>query len=107
MRRAARSGWEISYGLADAPLTYLRHILQVDSWRCAERIEQLLNGETPYATWRSDCPPALLMARTGDADAHGNPTYQITLQLTVQRADRRRPPRRLRHHIRPGPDQQR
>ena len=74
---------EISYGLAGAPLTYLRHILQVDSWRCAERIEQLLNGETPYATWRSDCPPALLMARTGDADAQGNPTYQVTLQLTV------------------------
>ena len=46
-------------------------------------IEQLLNGETPYATWRSDCPPALLMARTGDADAQGNPTYQVTLQLTV------------------------
>ena len=82
---AARSAvWvEISYGLAGAPLTYLRHILQVDSWRCAERIEQLLNGETPYATWRSDCPPALLMARAGDADAHGNPTYQMTLQLTV------------------------
>ena len=82
---AARSAvWvEISYGLAGAPLTYLRHILQVDSWRCAERIEQLLNGETPYATWRSDCPPALLMARTGDADAQGNPTYQVTLQLTV------------------------
>ena len=82
---AARSAvWvEISYGLAGAPLTYLRHILQVDSWRCAERIEQLLNGETPYATWRSDCPPALLMARAGDADAQGNPTYQVTLQLTV------------------------
>ena len=46
-------------------------------------IEQLLNGETPYATWRSDCPPALLMARAGDADAQGNPTYQMTLQLTV------------------------
>ena len=82
---AARSAvWvEISYGLEGAPLTYLRHILQVDSWRCAERIEQLLNGETPYATWRSDCPPALLMARAGDADAQGNPTYQMTLQLTV------------------------
>ena len=82
---AARSAvWvEISYGLAGAPLTYLRHILQVDSWRCAEQIEQLLNGKTPYATWRSDCPPALLMARAGDADAQGNPTYQVTLQLTV------------------------
>ena len=82
---AARSAvWvEISYGLEGAPLTYLRHILQVDSWRCAEQIEQLLNGKTPYATWRSDCPPALLMARAGDADAQGNPTYQVTLQLTV------------------------
>ena len=82
---AARSAvWvEISYGLEGAPLTYLRHILQVDSWRCAEPIEQLLNGKTPYATWRSDCPPALLMARAGDADAQGNPTYQVTLQLTV------------------------
>ena len=82
---AARSAvWvEISYGLAGAPLTYLRHILQVDSWRCAEQIEQLLNGKTPYATWRSDCPSALLMARAGDADAQGNPTYQVTLQLTV------------------------
>jgi len=74
---------EISYGLAGAPLTYLRHILQVDGWRCAEPIEQLLNGATPYATWRSGCPPALLMARTGDDDAQGNPTYQVTLQLTV------------------------
>ena len=74
---------EISYGLEDAPLTYLRHILQVDSWRSAEPIEQLLNGKTPYATWRSGCPPALLMARAGDADAQGNPTYQVTLQLTV------------------------
>ena len=74
---------EISYGLEDAPLTYLRHILQVDSWRSAEPIEQLLNGETPYATWRSGCPPALLMARGGDDDAQGNPTYQVTLQLTV------------------------
>ena len=82
---AARSAvWvEISYGLEGAPLTYLRHILQVDSWRCAEPIEQLLNGKTPYATWRSDCPPALLMARAGDDDAQGNPTYQVTLQLTV------------------------
>ena len=82
---AARSAvWvEISYGLEGAPLTYLRHILQVDGWRCAEPIEQLLNGETPYATWRSGCPPALLMARAGDADAQGNPTYQVTLQLTV------------------------
>ena len=82
---AARSAvWvEISYGLEGAPLTYLRHILQVDSWRCAEPIEQLLNGETPYATWRSGCPPALLMARGGDDDAQGNPTYQLTLQLTV------------------------
>ncbi len=82
---AARSAvWvEISYGLEGAPLTYLRHILQVDGWRCAEPIEQLLNGGTPYATWRSGCPPALLMARAGDADAQGNPTYQVTLQLTV------------------------
>ena len=74
---------EISYGLEGAPLTYLRHILQVDGWRLAETIEQLLSGETPYATWRSGCPPALLMARAGDADAQGNPTYQVTLQLTV------------------------
>ena len=74
---------EISYGLEGAPLTYLRHILQVDGWRCAEPIEQLLNGETPYATWRSGCPAALLMARGGDDDAQGNPTYQVTLQLTV------------------------
>ncbi len=74
---------EISYGLEGAPLTYLRHILQVDGWRLAEGIEQLLSGETPYATWRSGCPPALLMARAGDADAQGNPTYQLTLQLTV------------------------
>ena len=49
----------------------------------AEQIEQLLSGATPYATWRSGCPPALLMARAGDADAQGNPTYQMTLQLTV------------------------
>ena len=74
---------EISYGLEGAPLTYLRHILQVDGWRLAETIEHLLNGGTPYATWRSECPPALLMARAGDADAQGNPTYQLTLQLTV------------------------
>ena len=74
---------EIGYGLEGAPLTYLRHILQVDGWRLAEGIEQLLSGETPYATWRSGCPPALLMARAGDADAQGNPTYQVTLQLTV------------------------
>ncbi len=74
---------EISYGLEGAPLTYLRHVLQVDGWRLAETIEQLLSGETPYATWRSGCPPALLMARAGDADAQGNPTYQLTLQLTV------------------------
>ena len=74
---------EISYGLEGAPLTYLRHILQVDGWRLAEPIEQLLSGATPYATWRSGCPPALLMARAGDADAQGNPTYQLTLQLTV------------------------
>ena len=82
---AARSAvWvEISYGLEGAPLTYLRHILQVDGWRCAEPIEHLLNGGTPYATWRSGCPPALLMARGGDDDAQGNPTYQVTLQLTV------------------------
>jgi len=74
---------EISYGLEDAPLAYLRHILQVDDWRLAEPIEQLLNGATPYATWRSGCPPALLMARAGDDDAQGNPTYQLTLQLTA------------------------
>ena len=74
---------EIGYGLEGAPLTYLRHILQVDGWRLAEPIEQLINDETPYATWRSGCPPALLMARAGDADAQGNPTYQVTLQLTV------------------------
>lgn len=74
---------EISYGLEGAPLTYLRHILQVDGWRLAEPIEQLLSGETPYATWRSGCPPALLMARAGDDDVLGNPTYQVTLQLTV------------------------
>ncbi len=82
---AARAAvWvEIGYGLEDAPLTYLRHVLQVDDWRCAERIEQLLSGETPYATWRSGCPPALLMARPGAADAQGNPTFQLTLQLTV------------------------
>ena len=81
---ASSAVWvEISYGLSGAPLTYLRHILQVDGWRCAEPIEQLLNGATPYATWRSSCPPALLMARAGDADAQGNPTYQVTLQLTV------------------------
>ena len=82
---AARSAvWvEISYGLEGAPLTYLRHILQVDGWRLAGPIEQLLSGAAPYATWRSGCPPALLMARAGDADAQGNPTYQLTLQLTV------------------------
>ena len=74
---------EISYGLEGAPLTYLRHILQVDGWHLAETIERLLSGETPYATWRSGCPPALLMARAGDDDAQGNPTYQLTLQLTV------------------------
>ena len=74
---------EISYGLEDAPLTYLRHILQVDGWRLAEQIKQLLSGDTPYATWRSGCPPALLMARAGDDDAQGNPTYQLTLQLTA------------------------
>ena len=99
---------EISYGLEGAPLTYLRHILQVDGWRCAEPIEQLLNGETPYATWRSGCPPALLMARTGgDDDAQGNPTYQVTLQLTVSGLTDGGPTRRLRHHVRPGPDQRR
>ena len=74
---------EISYGLEGAPLTYLRHILQVDGWHLVEPIEQLIKGETPYATWRSGCPPALLMARAGDDDAQGNPTYQLTLQLTV------------------------
>ena len=106
---AARSAvWvEISYGLEGAPLTYLRHILQVDGWRCAEPIEQLLNGETPYATWRSGCPPALLMARAGDAHAQGNPTYQVTLQLTVSGLTDGGPTRRLRHHLRPGPDQRR
>ena len=81
---ASSAVWvEISYGLEGAPLTYLRHILQIDGWRLAEQIEQLLNGATPYATWRSGCPPALLMARAGDNDAQGNPTYQMTLQLTV------------------------
>ena len=82
---AARSAvWvEISYGLESAPLTHLRHILQVDDWRCAEPIQQLLDGATPYATWRSECPPALLMARAGDPDALGNPAYQVTLQITV------------------------
>ena len=74
---------EIGYGLEGAPLTYLRHILQVDDWRCAEQIERLLRGETPYATWRSGCPAALLMARPAAADAQGNPTFQLTLQLTV------------------------
>ncbi|MDE0143999.1 MAG: class I SAM-dependent methyltransferase [Caldilineaceae bacterium] len=74
---------EISYGLEDAPLTCLRHILQVDGWRLAEQIQQLLSGDTPYATWRSGCPPALLMVRAGDDDAQGNPTYQLTLQLTA------------------------
>ena len=81
---ASSAVWvEISFGLEGAPLTYLRHILQVDGWRLAEQIEQLLSGATPYATWRSGCPPALLMARAGDNDAQGNPTYQMTLQLTV------------------------
>ena len=81
---ASSAVWvEISFGLEGAPLTYLRHILQVDGWRLAEQIEQLLNGATPYATWRSGCPPALLMARAGDNDAQGNPAYQMTLQMTV------------------------
>lgn len=81
---ASSAVWvEIGYGLEGAPLTYLRHILQLDGWRLAEPIEQLLSGATPYATWRSSCPPALLMARAGDEDAQGNPTYQLTLQLTV------------------------
>lgn len=81
---ASSAVWvEIGYGLEGAPLTCLRHILQVDGWRLAEQIEQLLSGATPYATWRSGCPPALLMARAGDEDAQGNPTYQLTLQLTV------------------------
>lgn len=81
---ASSAVWvEIGYGLEGAPLTYLRHILQVDGWRLAEPIEQFLSGATPYATWRSSCPPALLMARAGDDDAQGNPTYQLTLQLTV------------------------
>ncbi len=82
----ARSGiWvEISYGLAPlAPLTYLRHLLQLADWRCAEAIEQLLHGETHYVTWRSGCPPALLMARSGPADAQGNPTFHVTLQLNT------------------------
>lgn len=82
---AARAAvWvEISYGLEDAPLNYLRYILQVDDWRCTERIEQLLKGETPYATWRSGCPPALLMARPGSVDAQGDPAFHITLQLDL------------------------
>ena len=81
---ASSAVWvEIGYGLEAAPLTCLRHILQVDGWRLAEQIEQILSGATPYATWRSSCPPALLMARAGDEDAQGNPTYQLTLQLTV------------------------
>ena len=81
---ASSAVWvEIGYGLEGVPLTYLRHILQLDGWRLAEPIEQLLSGATPYATWRSSCPPALLMARAGDEDAQGNPTYQLTLQLTV------------------------
>ncbi len=81
---ASSAVWvEIGYGLEGAPLTCLRHILQVDGWRLAEPIEQLLSDATPYATWRSNCPPALLMARAGDEDAQGNPTYQLTLQLTV------------------------
>ena len=81
---ATDAAWvEISYGLEGAPLTYLRHILQVDGWHLVEPIERLIKGETPYATWRSGCPPALLMARAGDDDAQGNPTYQLTLQLTV------------------------
>ena len=96
---------EISYGLEGAPLTYLRHILQVDGWRLAEPIEQLLSGETPYATWRSGCPPALLMARAGDADAQGNPTYQLTLQLTVSGLTDGGPSGRLSHHFCTGPDQ--
>ena len=81
---ASSAVWvEIGYGLEGAPLTCLRHILQLDGWRLAEQIEQLLSGATPYATWRSSCPPALLMARAGDEDVQGNPTYQLTLQLTV------------------------
>ena len=72
---------EISYGLEDAPLTYLRHPLQLADWRCAEPIAQLLNGESHYITWRSGCPPALLLARPGPADAQGDPTFQMTLQL--------------------------
>ncbi len=82
---AARAAvWvEIGYGVEEAPLTYVRHILEAEAWRCAEEIERLLSGERPYATWRSGCPPALLMARPGAADARGEPTFQLTLQLTV------------------------
>ena len=82
---AARAAvWvEIGYGVEEAPLTYLRHILEAEVWRCAEEIERLLRGESPYATWRSGCPPALLMARPGAADAQGEPTFQLTLQLTL------------------------
>lgn len=82
---AARAAvWvEIGYGVEEAPLTYLRHILQAADWRCTEEIERLLRDESPYATWRSGCPPALLMARPGGADAQGEPTFQLTLQLTV------------------------
>ncbi len=82
---AARAAvWvEIGYGVEEAPLTYLRHILEAEAWRCADEIERLLRGERPYATWRSGCPPALLMARPGVVDAQGEPTFQLTLQLTV------------------------
>ena len=82
---AARAAvWvEIGYGVEEAPLTYVRHILEAGAWRCAEEIERLLRGESPYATWRSGCPPALLMARPGAADAQGEPTFQLTLQLTL------------------------
>ena len=82
---AARAAiWvEIGYGLQEAPLTCVRHILEAEAWHCAEEIERLLKGESPYATWRSGCPPALLMARPGAADAQGEPTFQLTLQLTL------------------------
>ncbi|MDE0070547.1 MAG: class I SAM-dependent methyltransferase [Caldilineaceae bacterium] len=82
---AARAAvWvEIGYRVEEAPLTYVRHILEAETWRCAEETERLLRGESPYAIWRSGCPPALLMARPGAADAQGEPTFQLTLQLTL------------------------
>lgn len=74
---------EISYGLNDIPLTYLRHLLQLADWSCTEQIERLRRAETHYVTWRSACPPALLMARPGAADEQGKPTFRVTLQLTA------------------------